>query len=57
MKGGLFEPPLQVYEARAVQAELGEPVGTEGEEDLLRPHHTAVRHLAYCTNINRITHL
>ena len=54
MKGGLFDPLLQVYEARAVQAELGEPVGTEGEEDLLRPHHTAVRHLAYCINMNRI---
>ena len=55
MKGGLFEPPLQVYEARAVQAELGEPVGTEGEEDLLRPHHTAVRHLLHKHESDDIT--
>ena len=47
MKVRLFDPPLMVYEACAVQAELGEPVRTEGEEDLLGPHHAAVSHLGY----------
>ena len=48
MKVRLFDPPLMVYEACAVQAELGEPVRTEGEEDLLGPHHRAVGHLDTC---------
>ena len=39
------EPPLEVDEHGVVEAELGEAVRAESEEDLLRPHHRAVRHL------------
>ena len=39
------ESPLEVDEHGVVEAELGEAVRAEGEEDLLRPHHRAVRHL------------
>ena len=47
MQSCLFEPASQVNEACAVQAELGETVGAEGEEDLLGPHDTAVSHLTH----------
>ena len=41
------EPPLEVDEHGVVEAELGEAVRAEGEEDLLGPHHAAVSHLGY----------
>ena len=55
MKSCLFKPPSQVNEACAVKAELGEPIGAEGEEDLLGPHDTAVSHLTQCIFMARST--